>query len=101
MDTADRSKKNDAWLRKMGRVSRIHHRKPKGRPMPARIATANAAKSKVRAHVEHVFAHQKDRMGLAIRTVGLKRAEAKIGLANLAYTLQRYLFHERRAAQAT
>jgi IS5 family transposase len=99
-DTAYRSKKNEAWLKSIGRVSRIHHRKPKGRPMPERMATANAAKSRVRAHVEHVFAQQKDRMGLVIRTVGLKRAEAKIGLANLAYNLQRYLFHERRAAQA-
>jgi IS5 family transposase len=84
----------------MGRVSRIHHKKPKGKPMPERSARANAAKSRVRAAVEHVFAHQKDRMGLFIRTVGLKRAEAKIGLANLAYNLQRYLFHQRRAAQA-
>ena len=98
-DTAYRSKKNEAWLRKTGRVSRIHHRKPRGRPMPERMAKANAAKSRVRAHVEHVFAQQKDQMGLVVRTIGLERAEAKIGLANLAYNLQRYLFHERRAAQ--
>ncbi len=38
----------------------IHHKKPKGRPMP--IAKANATKSKVRARVEHVFAEGKDRM---------------------------------------
>lgn len=68
--------------------------------MAERIAIANAARSRVRARVEHVFAQQKDRLGLIIRTVGLKRAEAKIGLTNLAYNLQRYLFHERRAAQA-
>ncbi len=49
---------------------------------------------------EHVFAHQKHRMGLVIRTIGLKRAEAKIGLANLAYNFQRLIFHERRAAMA-
>ena len=42
-DTAYRSKANEAWLHRMGRVSRIHHRKPKGRPMPDRIAKANAA----------------------------------------------------------
>ena len=99
-DTAYRSKANEAWLHRMGRVSRIHHRKPKGRPMPDRIAKANAARSRVRATVEHVFAQQKDRMGLVIRTIGLKRAEARIGLANLAYNLQRYLFHERRTPQA-
>jgi transposase, IS5 family len=37
-------------------------------------------------------------MGLFIRTIGFKRAEAKITLANLAYNINRLLFHERRAA---
>jgi len=37
-------------------------------------------------------------MGLFIRTIGIKRAEAKIGLANLAYNFQRLIFHERRPA---
>ena len=36
-------------------------------------------------------------MGLFIRTIGIKRAEAKITLANLAYNMQRLIFHERRA----
>jgi hypothetical protein len=36
-------------------------------------------------HVEHVFVHQKNRFGLFIRTIGLKRAEAKLTMANLAY----------------
>ena len=36
----------------------------------------------IRARVEHVFAQQKDKMGLFIRTIGIKRAEAKITLAN-------------------
>jgi hypothetical protein len=33
----------------------------------------NAAKSAVRADVEHPFAHQKGVMGLMIRTIGLAR----------------------------
>jgi len=37
-------------------------------------------------------------MGLFIRTIGIKRAEAKITLANLAYNMNRLIFHERRAA---
>ena len=84
-DTAYRSQANEKWLKRMGRVSRIHRRKPRGRPMPEHIRQGNATKSKVRAHVEHVFAHQKDKMGLFIRTIGIKRAAAKITLANLAY----------------
>ena len=63
-------------------------------------------KSKIRARVEHVpstllragFAQQKAHMGLFIRTIGIKRAETKIMLANLAYNMQRLIFHERRAA---
>ena len=64
--------------------------------MPERTAKANAAKSRVRARVEHVFAQQKDKMGLFIRTIGLARAEAKLTLCNLAYNFNRLIFHERR-----
>lgn len=97
-DTAYRSQANERWLRRQGKVSRIHRRKPRGRPMPERTAKANAAKSKVRARVEHVFAHQKAKMGLFIRTIGIRRAEAKITLANLAFNMHRLIFHETRAA---
>lgn len=97
-DTAYRSQANERWLRRNGKVSRIHRKKPRGKPMPERTAKANAAKSSVRARVEHVFAHQKDKMGLFIRTIGIKRAEAKVALANLAYNMHRLVFHERRAA---
>ena len=45
----------------------------------------------------HVFAHQKDKMGLFMRTVDINRAEAKVTLANLAYKMRRLAFHERRA----
>ena len=79
-------------------TSRIHRREPKGKVMLRAIARANAAKSSVRAHFEHVFAHQKNRFGLYIRTIGLKRAEAKLTLANLAYNFNRLIFHERRRA---
>ena len=46
----------------------------------------NGRKSAVRAKVEHVFAHRKDRMGLAVRTIGLARARAAITMANMAAT---------------
>lgn len=96
-DTAYRSQANEKWLKAQGRVSRIHRKKSKGKPMPDHVRRGNATKSKVRARVEHVFA-QKARMGLFIRTIGFKRAEAKITLANLAYNMNRLIFHERRTA---
>jgi IS5 family transposase len=97
-DSAYRSQSNEKWLAKHMLTSRIHRRKPKGKPMPKAVARANARKSSIRAKVEHVFGHQKNRFGLFIRTIGLARAEAKLILANLAYNFDRLIFHERRAA---
>ena len=64
--------------------------------MPPATARANGKKSSVRARIEQVFAHQKTRFGLFIRTIGLPRAEAKLTLANLAYNFDRLVFHQRR-----
>jgi IS5 family transposase len=91
-DTAYRSKTNEAFMAKHGFTSEVHQRKPKGRPMPERTRHANARKSTVRSRVEHVFAQLKDRMGLFIRTIGLARAETKIGMANLAYNMKRLIW---------
>ena len=99
-DTAYRSKKNEAFLAKGMFTSNIHHKKPPRRPMPEHIAKANAKRSAVRSAVEHVFAGQKHRMGLFIRTIGIARARIKIGLANLTYNFQRLAWLEGRTASA-
>jgi IS5 family transposase len=59
------------------------------------VRRANNAKSKIRSRVEHVFAEQKDRMGLFIRTIGIARATIKIGMVNLVYNIKRLLFLQR------
>jgi IS5 family transposase len=97
-DTAYRSKSNEAWLKSQGRVSRIHRKKPKGKPRSEALRAANRTKSKIRARVEHVVAQEKAHMALFIRTIGLHRAEAKITLVNLAYNMRRLIFHERRTS---
>jgi hypothetical protein len=97
-DSACRSTTNEAWLKANMLKSRIHRRKPKRRPIPEHMARANAARSAIRARIEHVFAHQKNRYGLFIRTIGIARAQAKLTLANLAYNFDRLIFHKRRAA---
>jgi transposase, IS5 family len=99
-DSAYRSKANEAFMERHGFRSQVHHRKPKGRPMPSHIRRGNASRSKVRAGIEHVFALQKGPMALCIRTIGIARAKAKIGLANLVYNIRRLVFHERIAAAA-
>ena len=69
--------------------------------MPVNVSRANAAKSKGRAAVEHVFARQKGPMGLVVRTIGIARATVKIGLANIAYNMRRAAWlTSQRAAQA-
>jgi IS5 family transposase len=73
-------------------VSRIHRKKPKGRPMPERTRISNARKSRVCSVVEHVFAHQKGLMGLVVRTIGTARAKVKIRMANLAYNMRRFVW---------
>ncbi len=87
-DSAYRSQTNEKSLAAKMLVSRIHRRKPPGRPMPKHVARANAG----------IFAHQKNRFGLFIRTIGLARAEAKLTLANIAYNFDRLIFHERAKA---
>jgi len=49
----------------------------------------------MRSHIEHVFAEQKDRMNLFIRTIGIAQASIKIGLANLVYNIKRFIWLER------
>jgi hypothetical protein len=63
----------------------IHRR----RKLPEWITKANTRRSKIRAHVELVFADQRHRMGLVVRTIGIARATIKIGIANLVYNFQR------------
>lgn len=99
-DSAYRSAENETWLAAQGMASCIHRKKPRGRPMPKRSRRANAAKSAVRAKVEHVFAHQKARMGMTIRTIGLKRAQAAITLANMAFNMSRWRWLDSRTAPA-
>ena len=92
-----RSKKKEAFLERGMFKSNIHQRRMPRRPLPEHIARANARRSAVRSAVEHVFAGQKHRMGLFIRTIGIARPRIKIGMANLAYNLQRLAWLEGRS----
>ena len=67
--------------------------------MPAHIARGNATRAGC-DRVEHVFAAQKCRLGLIVRTVGIVRARAKIGMANLVYNFARLAWLQGRTAPA-
>lgn len=100
-DTAYRSEENEGFLQVHGFVSKLHRKKPKGKPMPQQTLRANSKKSKVRCKVEHIFAVQKDKMGFFIRTIGIIRANVKIGFANIVYNMKRLLFWEARGVTLT
>jgi len=60
---------------------------------------ANRKKSKVRVRIEHVFGAQETSAGSRlVRTIGIVRARAKIGLQNLVYNVRRLVTLERMAA---
>ncbi len=58
--------------------------------VPEGWADSNRTKSTVRVRVEHIFGAQANDMGRTlVRTIGLVRAKAKIGMKNLAYNMRR------------
>jgi IS5 family transposase len=95
-DTAYRSAANVALLARRGLAAQFQRPKPRGKPMPAHVARGNARRARVRVAIEHVFAAQKCRLGLIIRTVGLARATTKLGLANLVTNMRRLAWFELR-----
>jgi IS5 family transposase len=97
-DSAHRSKTNEERLKDNGLKSDIHQRKPKGKAMPETMSRAYGRRSRIRSAVEHVFARQKDKMKLFIRTIGIGRAKVKIGMANIAYNMLRYVFTDSKHA---
>jgi IS5 family transposase len=89
-DPAYRSEEMEARLRARGLKSRIHRKGQRGKPLTEQGKASNRTKSAVRARVEHVFGAQTNDMGgTLVRTIGLIRAKAKIGMKNLAYNMRR------------
>src|SRR5688572_2339686 len=99
-DTAYRSAANVSLLARRGLVPQFQRPKPRGRPMPPHMLRGNASRARVRVAIEHVFAAQKCRLGLVIRSVGLARATTRLGLANLVTNMRRLVWFATRAAPA-
>ena len=92
-DSAYRSQRNELLCIAIGKVSRIHYKATRGKPLHPELERRNGQRSKTRARVEHVFGAQKNDQNMRIiRTIGLARARAKIGLANLVYNMRRFAY---------
>jgi IS5 family transposase len=100
-DSAYRSAEIEAKLEDKGLNSRIHRKGHRDKPLSEREKRGNKTRSKVRARVEHVFGAQSNDMGgTLVRSIGLIRARARIGLKNLAYNMRRLVQLERLAPAA-
>ncbi len=102
-DTAYRSAANVALLARRGLVPRCPSSSAPSRAAGRCQPTSPAATPPGRGSgvaVEHVFATQKCRLGLLIRTVGLARATTKLGLANLVTNMRRLTWLELRPQPA-
>jgi len=74
----------------------ICERAYRNKPLTDEQKAENRRKSKVRARVEHVFGFVEGHMhGSTFRGKGITRAEFNIGLTNLVYNIERFVFFRR------
>lgn len=68
----------------------VHEKGYRNKPLTEKQKANNREKSRTRARVEHVFGFVENSMnGSIVRTIGIIRANAKIGMMNLIYNINR------------
>jgi len=89
-DSAYVGEEQEAIYRKKKVIVKIHEKGVRNKPLTDEQKSNNSEKSKTRARVEHIFGFIENSMKKSfIRTIGIVRAETKIGLMNLTYNLCR------------
>lgn len=100
-DSAYRSALIEWFLALLNWCSQIHERGYRNHPLTEQQQENNRQKSKTRAKVEHVFGVWVNEMGgKLIRSIGIERVRAHLGLRNLVFNLKRYVYLETRAVNA-
>ena len=90
-DSAYRSQEKLDTLGKLGFREHLQRKGYRNKKLTEREKRGNHTRSKTRSRVEHIFGVQAQRAGkLIVRSIGLIRAKAKIGLRNLAYNIDRF-----------
>ena len=98
-DSAYRSQDAEDTLELIGFDSQIHQRGYRNHPLSEEQKQSHRTKSKTRARVEHVFGTWVMQMGgKLVRSIGIVRAKANLGLKNLTYNLMRYTCLQTQAA---
>lgn len=89
-DSAYRSEEITELLVRHEIENQIHEKGYRNKPLTEQQKAGNRIKSKTRARVEHIFGFIENSMnGSYIRSIGIKRATAIIGLMNLTYNMFR------------
>jgi len=89
-DSAYTGEKQEEVYKNKNVINMVHEKGYKGKPLTDEQKADNREKSRVRVRVEHVFGFVENSMnGSIVRTIGIVRAKAKIGMMNLTYNICR------------
>ena len=89
-DSAYTGEDEETVYKKKKVINKINEKGYRNNPLTEEQKANNKEKSKTRARVEHLFGFAENSMnGSFIRTIGIARAKAKIGMMNLTYNICR------------
>ncbi len=89
-DSAYTGEEQEKTYKKKKVVSMVNEKGCRNKPLTDEQKASNKEKSKIRARVEHIFGFVENSMnGSFVRTIGMARAKAKIGMMNLTYNICR------------
>ena len=89
-DSAYTGEEQEKIYKKKKVINKINEKGYRNKPLTEEQKAKNKEKSKVRDRIEHVFGFVENSMhGSTIRTIGIARAKAKIGIMNIIYNICR------------
>lgn len=89
-DSAYTGEDQEKIYKKKEVISKVHAKGYRNKPLTDTQKASNKEKSSIRVRVEHVFGFVENSMhGSIVRTIGIARASAKIGMMNLTYNICR------------
>ena len=89
-DSAYTGEDQETVYKKKKVINKINEKGYRNKPLTEEQKANNKEKSRTRARVEHLFGFVETSMhGSIVRTIGIARAKAKIGMINLTYNICR------------
>ena len=89
-DSAYTGEEQEKVYKKKKVINKVNEKGYRNKPLTEEQKANNKEKSRTRARVEHIFGFVENSMnGSIVRTIGIARAKAKIGMMNLTYNICR------------